>query len=170
MVAVDVSSGKIDTQARTSFLKPEPQLGYALTNSAANGLVATSISRLQGECLTTECQFINAMYVLEIGTLGSYSTICVEINPQHRDVALENTKRPDMEIILGAVLDKQWEYFQWAVKLARKNWCIYVDNVVRELLESGNVGESESLVTKVGRKEKVTAKLVSMISSHKGKC
>lgn len=96
-----------------------------------------------------------------------------------------------MEIILGAALDvlpklaaegkkfdlvfidaaweEQWEYFQWAVKLTRGNGCIYVDNVVRELLEHENVGENESLVTKVGREEKVIATLVSTVSSHKTK-
>jgi predicted O-methyltransferase YrrM len=54
--------------------------------------------------------------VLEVGTLGGYSTIwfastgasvtTIEINPKHRDVALENTKGlKDVEIILGAALD-----------------------------------------------------------------
>ena len=133
--------------------------------------------------------------------MGGYSTIwfastgakvtSIEIDPKHRDVALENTKGLDVEVILGAALDvlpklaaggrkfdfifidaaweEQWEYFQWAVKLARGNGCIYVDNVVRELLESENVGEGESLVTKVGREEKITATLVSTISTHKEK-
>ena len=139
--------------------------------------------------------------MLEIGTLGGYSTIwfartgakvtSIEIDSKHRDVALENTKGLDVEIILGAALhvlpklaaegrkfdlifidaawEEQWQYFQWAVKLARGNGCIYVDNVIRELLESENVGDGdESLVTKVGREEKVSATLVSTISSHKG--
>ena len=105
-------------------------------------------------------------------------------------MALENTKGLDVEIILGAALDvlpklaaegrkfdfvfidgaweEQWEYFQWAVKLASVNGCIYVDNVVGEMLESENVGKGESLMTKVGREEKVSATLVSTISSYKG--
>jgi hypothetical protein len=37
------------------------------------------------------------------------------------------------------------------------------------MLESEDVGESESLVTKVGRVEGVTATLVSTVSGHKGK-
>lgn len=138
--------------------------------------------------------------MLEIGTLGGYSTIwfartgakvtSIEIDSKHRDVALENTKGLDVEIILGAALnvlqklaaegrkfdfpfldaawEEQWQYFQWAVELTRGNGCIYVDNVVRELLESENVGEGdESLVTKVGREERVNATLVPTISSHK---
>ena len=192
---------KIDAQARNSLLKPNPQLDHALAHSAANGLPAITISDLQGQYLAIQCQLINAKSVLEIGTLGGYSTIwfastgaevtSIEIDPKHKDVALENTKGLDVEIILGAALDvlpklaaegrkfdfifidaaweEQWEYFQWAVKLAKGNGCIYVDNVVREMLESENVAEGESLVTKVGREEKVSATLVSTISSHKGK-
>ena len=194
-------AGKIDAQAQSSLLKPNPQLDHALSNSIANGLPPITISALQGQYLAIQCQLIGAKSVLEIGTLGGYSTIwfastgarvtSIEINTKHRSVALENTKGLDVEIILGAALDvlpklaregrkfdlvfidadweEQWEYFQWAVKLTRLNGCIYVDNVVRELLEHENVGESESLVTKVGREESVTATLVSTVSSHKTK-
>lgn len=143
---------------------------------------------------------MNAKSVLEIGTLGGYSTIwfartgakvtSIEIDPKHKDVALENTEGLDVEIVLGAALNvlpklaaegrkfdfifidaawaEQWQYFQWAVKLARVNGCICVDNVIRELLESENVGEAdESLLTKVGREPKVVATLVPMITSKK---
>ena len=194
-------ASRVDAQARTSLLRPDPQLDHALTNSAANGLPPIAISDLQGQYLAIQCQLINAKSVLEIGTLGGYSTIwfartgakvtSIEIDPKHRDVALENTKGLDVEIILGAALNvlpklaaegrkfdfifidaawaEQWQYFQWAVKLARVNGCIYVDNVIRELLESQNVGEAdESLVTKVGREGKVIATLVPMITSKKG--
>lgn len=192
-------AGKIDAHAHSNLLKPNRQLDHALSNSAANGLPAITVSALQGQYLAIQCQLINAKSVLEIGTLGGYSTIwfastgakvtSIEIDPKHRDVAVENTKGLDVEIILGAALDvlpklaaegrkfdlifidaaweQQWDYFQWAVKLARVNGCIYVDNVVRELLESDAVGEGETLVTKVGREDKVTATLVPTISSHK---
>ena len=192
---------RVDAQARTSLLRPDSQLDHALTNSAANGLPPIAISDLQGQYLAIQCQLMNAKSVLEIGTLGGYSTIwfartgakvtSIEIDPKHRDVALENTEGLDVEIVLGAALNvlpklaaegrkfdfifidaawaEQWQYFQWAVKLARVNGCIYVDNVIRELLESENVGEAdESLLTKVGRESKVVATLVPMITSKKG--
>lgn len=191
---------KIDTQAQKSLLVPNPQLDHALSNSTANGLPPITISALQGQYLAIQCRLINAKSVLEIGTLGGYSTIwfastgakvtSIEIDPKHRDVATENTKGLDVEIILGAALDvlpklaeegrkfdfvfidaaweEQWDYFQWATKLTRGNGCIYVDNVVRELLESETM-EKESLLTKVGREKNVTATLVSTISGHKGK-
>lgn len=194
-------ASKIDAQARSSLLKPNSQLENALTNSSANGLPPITISPLQGQYLAIQCQLINAKSVLEIGTLGGYSTIwfantgakvtSIEIDQKHRDVALENTKGLDVDIILGAALDvlpklaadgkqfdfifidaaweEQWQYFEWALKLTRLNGCIYVDNVVRELLESGNVGKGESLITKVGREKKVDATLISTVSSHKGR-
>jgi co-chaperonin GroES (HSP10) len=44
-----------------------------------------------------------------------------------------------------------------------------VDNVVRELLESENVGEGGMLITKVGREEKVMATVASVVSSQNEK-
>jgi hypothetical protein len=66
-------------------------------------------------------------------------------------------------VFIDAAWEELWDYFQWAVKLARVNGCIYVDNVVRELLESENVGEGGTLITKVGREEKVMATVVSVV-------
>ncbi|KAE9381211.1 S-adenosyl-L-methionine-dependent methyltransferase [Stipitochalara longipes BDJ] len=192
---------KIDDLAHTSLLRPNPKLDHAISNSKANGLPDITVTKLQGQFLAVQCQLIGAKTVLEIGTLGGYSTIwfastgasvtSIEIDPKHRDVALENTKGLDVDIILGAALDvlpklakegkkfdfvfidadwgEQWEYFEWAVKLTRDKGCIYIDNVVRELLEEGEIGEQESLVTKVGTLENVTATLVSTVSSHKGR-
>ena len=194
-------ASRVDAQARTSLRRPDPRLDHALANSAAHGLPPIAISDLQGQYLAIQCQLISAKSVLEIGTLGGYSTIwfartgakvtSIEIDPKHRDVALDNTEGLDVEIILGAELNvlprlaaegrkfdfifidaawaEQWQYFQWAVKLARANGWIYVDNVIRELLESQNVGEADdSLVTNVGREENVIATLVPMITSKKG--
>jgi len=192
-------ASKIDAHACNSLLRPDPKLDQAFTNSTAKGLPAITISALQGQYLSIQCQLINAKSVLEIGTLGGVSSIwfartgakvtSIEIDPKHRDVALENTKGLDVEVILGAALDilpklaaegrkfdfvfidadwdEQWEYFKWAIKLTRVNGCIYVDNVVRQLLEDDNVGESETLLTNVGKEEGVSATLVSTISSHK---
>jgi predicted O-methyltransferase YrrM len=192
---------KIDAEAINSLITPNPRLENALETSAANGLPAITISPLQGQYLAVQCQLINAKSVLEIGTLGGYSTLhfaqtgakvtSIEMNSKHRDLALENTKGFDVDIILGAALDvlpklaaegrkfdfvfidanweEQWDYFQWAVKLTRANGCIYVDNVVRAWLEDEESGEKkESLFSKVGKEEKVKATLISTVSSHKG--
>jgi predicted O-methyltransferase YrrM len=190
---------KLDEQAKSSLLAPNAQLDRAVSNSAANGLPEITISALQGQYLAVQCQLIGAKTVLEVGTLGGYSTIwfagtgakvtSIEINPKHREVALENTKGLDVEILLGAALDvmpklveegrkfdfvfldaswdEQFEYFQWAMKLARPKGCIYVDNVVRQLVGTGEFVEGETLLTKVGRETGVQASLVTTVSSHK---
>lgn len=64
---------------------------------------------------------MGAKSILEIGTLGGYSTLwfassgahvtSIEINPKHRDIALQNISSAGkdvesrVEIILGAALD-----------------------------------------------------------------
>lgn len=190
----------VDEHAHANLLRPNPMLDRALSNSAANGLPAISITALQGQYLAVQCKLINAKSVLEIGTLGGYSAIwfasagakvtSLEIDPKHRDVALENTKGLDVDIILGAALDtlpklaaegkkfdlvfidaawdEQDKYFDWAVKLTRKGGCIYLDNVIRELFEHEDLGKRDSVVTAVGKDDRVTATLVPMLSSHKG--
>ncbi|TVY20492.1 Caffeoyl-CoA O-methyltransferase [Lachnellula arida] len=169
---------KIDTQARNSLLKPNAQLDHALSNSEANGLPAITISALQGQYLAIQCKLINAKSVLEIGTLGGYSTIwfagtgakvtSIEIDAKHRDVALENTKGLDVDIILGAALD----VLPRLAAQGRKFDFVFIDAAwqeqYEELLEHEDVGEGESLVTNVGREKSVTATLVSTLSSHKG--
>lgn len=189
----------VDKLAVENLLRPNVKLDNALANSDKNGLPPISVSPLQGQFLSIQCKLMGAKSVLEIGTLGGYSTIwfaeagakvtSIEINPKHRDVALENTKDYDTEIILGSALDvlpklategrqfdlvfidadwdEQYEYFDWAVKLTRKGGGIYVDNVVRELLESDAIdGSKESLITKVGKDDRVTTTLVSTVTSY----
>jgi predicted O-methyltransferase YrrM len=192
---------KIDEQARSSLLTPNPQLDCAISNSAANGLPEITVSALQGQYLSIQCQLIGAKTVLEVGTLGGYSTIwfastgakvtSIEVNPKHREIALENTKGLDVDIIQGAALDvlpklveegrkfdfvfidasweEQFEYFQWAMNLTRPRGCIYVDNVVRKLVETGDLQEGETLLTRVGRESGVQASLMTTVSSHKAR-
>jgi predicted O-methyltransferase YrrM len=105
----------IDVRASANLLKPNTKLDYALSNSAAKGLPPITVTPLGGRYLAIQCQLINAKTVLEIGTLGGYSAIwlaetgakvtSIEIDLKHRDVALENTKGLNVELILGAALD-----------------------------------------------------------------
>jgi len=194
-------ASEIDTLACSSLLTPDPKLDQALKNSTANNLPPITISPLQGQYLAIQCQLIGAKSVLEIGTLGGYSTIwfastgahvtSIEISPKHRDVALANTSGLPVEIVLGAALDvlpklaeqgkkfdfvfidaaweEQFAYFEWAVKVTRKGGAIYVDNVVREMLEHEDLGGDEGLVAKVGGlKGRVDATVITTASSHKG--
>lgn len=186
--------------ATHSLLPPNPRLDNALTNSAAHGLPPIQVTPLAGQLLAIQAQLVGAKSVLEIGVLGGYSTVWfaeagarvtgIEIDARRRDIALENVKGLDVEILLGDALEvlprlaaerrvfdfvfidasweTQWEYFDWAVKLTRPRGAIYVDNVVRALVENETLDRTkESLVTRVGRDERVRATLVPTVFQQK---
>ncbi|EXA54756.1 hypothetical protein FOVG_02164 [Fusarium oxysporum f. sp. pisi HDV247] len=105
----------LDTLANSALLSSNPKLEQALANSAAKGLPPISVTPMSGQHLTILTQLMGAKSVLEIGTLGGYSAICfaqggakvtsIEIDPKHRDVALENVEGLDVEVLLGTALD-----------------------------------------------------------------
>lgn len=105
-------------RAQDQLVKSTSQLDAALKNSDKNGLPQISINAAQGQYLSILCQMVKAQNILEIGTLGGYSTIwfansvpgvkvtSIEYSNKHRDVALENVKGLDsIDIKLGAALD-----------------------------------------------------------------
>ncbi|KIW72221.1 hypothetical protein PV04_00431 [Phialophora macrospora] len=114
---------KIDDQAHAALLPSNnalaTALSHALSNSDVKGLPPITVSPLQGQYLAIQAQLISARRVLEIGTLGGYSTIwfastgasvtSLEINPHHRDVAVENVRQAgyddSVDIILGDALE-----------------------------------------------------------------
>lgn len=65
----------VDAYLEGAFLAADPALASALESNAAAGLPAYDISPLQGQLLGILVQAANARRVLEIGTLGGYSTI-----------------------------------------------------------------------------------------------
>lgn len=77
-------------------------LTHALENSRNEGLPNIAVSPSQGKFLMLQARVLRAARVLEVGTLGGYSTIwlasarkgikvtTVEINEHHRDVAQAN--------------------------------------------------------------------------------
>ncbi|KIK68233.1 hypothetical protein GYMLUDRAFT_35610 [Collybiopsis luxurians FD-317 M1] len=87
-----------------SFLIPDdPVLDAVLKNSAANGLPDIAVTIAQGKLLHLQARSIQAKRILEVGTLGGYSTIwlgralpengeliTLEINERHAKVAEEN--------------------------------------------------------------------------------
>lgn len=104
--------------AQGDLVKSNDRLDNAVANSSKNGLPPIAINAAQGQFLSILCRLTGARAILEIGTLGAYSTIwfadsapgvhvtSIEFNPKHRDVALENTQGlENVEIVLGAALD-----------------------------------------------------------------
>ncbi len=98
------------------------ELKSALANNAVQGLPAHDVSALQGKMLAILIQMTGAVRVLEIGTLGGYSTICmaqalplngsvttIEFNKHHAGVARQNIESAGLahcvELHVGAALD-----------------------------------------------------------------
>src|SRR5919109_1259577 len=97
-------------------------LTQALTASAAAGLPAIAVTPNQGKLLAMLVRIRGATRVLEIGTLGGYSTIwmaralpkdgtlvSIEISEKHADVARKNLERAKVadrvEIVVAPALD-----------------------------------------------------------------
>lgn len=104
------------------LLPPDPALDAALRDSEAAGLPSIQVSPLQGQGLYVLALASGARRVLEIGTLGGYSTICLaralppggrlislELNPRHAEVARANLQRAGLdqrvEVRIGPALD-----------------------------------------------------------------
>jgi predicted O-methyltransferase YrrM len=114
--------GKVDQYISGRLVEPDAALEAALKSSDAAGLPPIAVSPPQGKQLHILAQMIGARRVLEIGTLGGYSTIwlaravpadgqvvTLEYDPRHAEVARENLARAGVgdrvEVRVGAALD-----------------------------------------------------------------
>ena len=112
----------VDRYITDLLVPPDPTLDTALQASAAAGLPPHDVSPNQGKLLLLLAQIQGARTILEIGTLGGYSTIwlaralpadgrliTLEANPKHAEVARANIARADLsdvvEVRLGRALD-----------------------------------------------------------------
>ena len=104
------------------LLPEDPVLAAVLAASAAAGLPSISVSPVEGALLSLLARLRQARAILEIGTLGGYSTICLarglapggrlttlEANPTHAAVARANLARAGLadtvDVRLGPALD-----------------------------------------------------------------
>ena len=112
----------VDALLDRLLLGDDPALSAALADSAAAGLPPIEISPQSARLLLLLTRMCGARRVLEIGTLGGYSTICLaravgaegsvvtlEYEPRHAEVARKNLQRAGVadrvEIVVGAALD-----------------------------------------------------------------
>ncbi|MFF4543313.1 O-methyltransferase [Streptomyces sp. NPDC001435] len=107
----------------SSHLAPDDEaLQAALRDSEAAGLPHVNVTANQGKFLQLLAQIQDAHNILEIGTLGGYSTIwlgralpadgrliSLEYSPRHAEVAVRNIARAGLEKVVevrvGAALD-----------------------------------------------------------------
>jgi predicted O-methyltransferase YrrM len=112
----------VDRYINEMLIPADPALDAALEASSAAGLPAYAVSPSQGKLLYLLAQIQGARNILEIGTLGGYSTIwlaramqpggrlvTLEADSKHADLARANIARAKLshvvELRLGAALD-----------------------------------------------------------------
>ncbi|BBY85312.1 O-methyltransferase [Mycolicibacterium tokaiense] len=112
----------VDEMLNRTVLAEDPVLDAALADSAAAGLPPIEVSPQSAQLLGLLVRIAGARRVLEIGTLGGYSTICLaravgpggsvttlEYELRHADVARRNLERAGVadrvQILVGAALD-----------------------------------------------------------------
>src|SRR6266404_1790116 len=96
----------VDRYITDLLVPPDPVLDAALQSSAAAGLPAINVALNQGKFLMLLAQIQGARNILEIGTLGAYSTIwlaralpptgrliTIESDPKHATIARANLAR-----------------------------------------------------------------------------
>jgi predicted O-methyltransferase YrrM len=112
----------VDRYMQSALLQPDPALEDALRANAAAGLPAIDVAPNQGKLLYLIAQLLGARRILEIGTLGGYSTIwlaralpaggtlvTLEVDPKHAEVARANLARAGLaqvvDVRVGRALD-----------------------------------------------------------------
>ncbi len=112
----------VDEFLDATVLEDDPVLSAALEASDAAGLPKIAVSPQQGKFLSLLVAATGARRVLEIGTLGGFSTIwlargagpdgrvtTLEYEPKHAEVARANLDRAGVgdrvEVLVGAALD-----------------------------------------------------------------
>ncbi len=112
----------VDAFLDTTVVGDDPVLSAALEASDAAGLPRIAVSVQQGKFLSLLAGAIQARRILEIGTLGGFSTIwlargagpdgrvvTLEYEPKHAEVARANIDRAGVgdrvEVVVGAALE-----------------------------------------------------------------
>lgn len=112
----------VDSYIEKLFLAPDFALEAALDSSRAAGLPTINVSPAQGKLLSLLARLQGARSILELGTLGGYSTIwlaralppegrliSLEIDPKRAEIARANIARAELanvvEVRLGHAVD-----------------------------------------------------------------
>jgi predicted O-methyltransferase YrrM len=114
--------GRVDDYIADRLVNEDGALAAALRTNADNGLRPIDVSAAQGKFLHLLVRMSGARRILEIGTLGGYSTIwmakalpadgsivTLEYEPRHAEVARRNIERAGyadrIEVRVGAAAD-----------------------------------------------------------------
>jgi predicted O-methyltransferase YrrM len=112
----------VDDYVTDLIVRPDAALNAAVTATAEAGMPPIAVSAPQGQLLALLARIAKATRILELGTLGGYSTIwlaralpaggrliSLEVNPRHAEVARANLAAAGVdavaEVRVGAALD-----------------------------------------------------------------
>jgi predicted O-methyltransferase YrrM len=141
----------VDRYLTDLFVPEDAALAEALRSSDAAGLPQIAVSANQGKLLMIIAMSCGAKNILEIGTLGGYSTIwlgralaasgkliSLEYSAKHADIARANIKRAGLEksveVRVGAAIDSLPKLAQEGFKFDmifidadKEGYCDYLD-------------------------------------------
>jgi predicted O-methyltransferase YrrM len=187
---------EVDDYIAGHLLRHDDALTSALEHNAANKLPPIDVSATQGKMLMLLAQMAGARRILEVGTLGGYSTIwlvkalpeggrlvTLEVDRKHARVALENLERAELaykvEIIIGPARDslaamEAGEPFDFVFIDADKQGNVtYVDEAIRlghigTTIIVDNVVREGAIVDAMNDDPRVvgTRKLFEHVASH----
>ena len=157
----------VDAFLDSTVVGDDPALTAALQASDAAGLPSIAVSAQQGKFLSLLTAAVQARRVLEIGTLGGFSTIwlargagpegrvvTLEYEPKHAEVARANVERAGLadrvEVLVGAALDtlptlSGGPYDLIFIDADKENYPAYLDWAVR-LARSGSVIVADNVI------------------------
>ena len=142
----------VDRFIEERLLDADPVLDAVMTANREAGLAAIDVSPLQGQFLALMVRVSGARHILEIGTLGGYSAICMaralphggtltslEFDLATADVAQANIERAGLSdrvtVIIGAALDTlptlTGTYDLFFIDADKKNNATYLDWAVK---------------------------------------
>jgi len=150
-----------------TFAEEDSVLKSAVADTEKNGMPLIQVSPENGKFLQLLMKMIGAKKVLELGTLGGYSTIwmarglpddgrliTLEYEKKHADVAMDNFKRAGLEskieIILGPALESldklKGQKFDFAFIDADKvNYPVYYEKILAIMNKGGIITADNTL-------------------------
>ncbi|HET6437178.1 MAG TPA: O-methyltransferase [Anaeromyxobacter sp.] len=103
-------AGRVDAYIEGLFVPKDPALEQGLADAAAAGLPDIAVSANEGKLIHLLARLVRPRRILEIGTLGGYSTawlaralephgrlVTLEIDGQHAEVARRNLARAGLD-------------------------------------------------------------------------
>ena len=150
-----------------TFAEEDDILKTAVADTEKNGMPLIQVSPDNGKFLQLLMKIVGAKKVLELGTLGGYSTIwmarglpengkliTLEYEKKHADVALNNFKRAGLEnkieIVLGPALESldklKGQKFDFAFIDADKvNYPVYFEKILALMNKGGIITADNTL-------------------------